>query len=126
MNDCTFIGRFVKDPDLHRIEKDDGNDTCVVRFCLAVQRKFKGTQRVNYLDFEAWDKGAEVIAQYCKKGDVLIVLDSSARNNNYTDKNTGQEVRKIVFRVEKFDFPSNMGLALVRKKDDDRDKEEET
>jgi single-stranded DNA-binding protein len=111
MNECHFIGRFVKDPMLHRITKDDGT-TCVVRFCLAVQRQFKQTQHVNYLDFEAWDTGAEVIAKYCKKGDVLIINSSSARNNIYTDKETGKKISKVVFRVEKFLLPSNIGLSL--------------
>ena len=124
MNNCTFIGRFTADPALRRIEKDDGDDTCVARFTLAVQRRFKGKSKVNFLDFEIWDSAAEVIVQYCHKGDVLIVNDSSARNNIYEDKKTGQTISKIVFRIEKFDFPSNIGLALVRKKKEDDDEEQ--
>lgn len=123
MNNCTFIGRFRDDPTLRRIEKEGGDDTCVARFTLAVQRRFKGKSKVNWLDFEIWDSAAEVIAQYCKKGDVIIINDSSARNNIYDDKH-GQKVSKIVFRVEKFDFPSNIGLALVRKKEDDDEHKE--
>ena len=115
MNVCIFIGRFTKTPELTQVKTgDEGRTTNVVNFKLAVTRKFKkhggeSSKQVVYLDFEAWDTGAEVIAKHFAKGDPIIVY-TSARNNTF-ETAEGIRVSKIVFRVEKFDFPSNNGLS---------------
>lgn len=102
MNNCVFIGRLVREPELRNV-----SDTAVCNFSIAVNRKYKSQgetkEEVNFLEMVAWDKGAESIANFFKKGDPIIVY-SSAKQESWTDKE-GQKRNKIVFRVEKFEFP---------------------
>ena len=67
MNSCSFVGRFVRDPELLTV-----NGTHVVKFTLAINeyRRSKDVNKnkqVDYLDFEAWDSGATTIAKSCNK-----------------------------------------------------------
>jgi single stranded DNA-binding protein len=77
----------------------------VVNFGIATNRFYKrsdGESSVEstYLDMEAWDSGAEKIAEIFKKGDPILV-EASAKNSLWVDKD-GVEQRKIVFRVSRF------------------------
>jgi single-stranded DNA-binding protein len=115
MNDCTFIGRFLSDPEIQKVASKGDKYTSVLNFRLVVTRRFRksgeeGTtgKHDSFLDFEAWDSGADVIAKHFRKGDAIIV-HTSARNNSYETPD-GVRVNKVVFRVEKFDFPSAHGL----------------
>ena len=67
INTCTFTGRLATDPDVRQTR--DGKT--VARFRVAVA----GYKRddVSFLDFEAWGKTAETLAQYRHKGDTVGV-----------------------------------------------------
>jgi single stranded DNA-binding protein len=112
MNTCTFIGRFTNDPELKSVKTADGDiNTNVVNFRLAITRKFKKGngelgKQTNFLDFEAWDSGAEVIVKNFRKGDPIII-HASARSDVYEFTNQDNETKRINtvrFRVEKFEF----------------------
>lgn len=99
-NYCRFIGRLVQDPKLVKMENTD-----LVTFTLAVteyrkQRDGEKKKTVNYFDFEAWDSGATTLGKYCKKGDLVDVV-TSARNNNWTDRE-GNKKFQTRFRVKEF------------------------
>lgn len=104
MNKCHFTGRFTADP---VVKKVGDNQTSVLNFTLAITRKFKksGTgelgKQVNFLNFEAWDSGAETIARDFQKGDPITV-HASARS--YTWEKDGVKHDKTVFRVEEFEY----------------------
>lgn len=120
MNECHFIGRFVADPVLTTITKGDGKEVSMVRFCLAINRKFKNkngeiTNQVNFLEFEAWDSAAEVIAEHCRKG-TLLIIRASARSASVCYEADGSKHNRIIFRVESFDFANNiLGSRNVKK-----------
>ena len=100
MNNCTFIGRLVSDPELIEV-----NDTNVVRFTLAIneyRRQKDGTKKrkTDYFDFEAWDSGATTISKYCFKGDEIAV-STTARQNRWEDKE-GNKKSQVRFRVNNF------------------------
>ena len=103
MNKCHFMGRFVKDPTI--VTTSDNKS--VLNFTLAVTRKFKkaGTgelgKQVYFLDFEAWDTGAQTIARDFRKGDPIIV-HASARSNTY--EKDDRKITRVVFRVEEFEY----------------------
>jgi len=116
MNNCVFIGRLTKKPEL-----EVAGNSNVTRFSIAVSRKYKSQgetkEEVNFLDMVAWDKGAETICQYFDKGDSIIVY-ASAKQETWTDSKTNSPRSKIVFRVEKFEFP-----PFARRKDNDGNSE---
>lgn len=95
------VGRFVRDPELRQLDR---HDTCVCDFSLAVdeRRRVNGeTKKItHFFDFVIWDKAAEVISQYCRKGDMIYVV-ASPRQDKWQDKD-GNNRSKIVFRVDDF------------------------
>lgn len=114
MNNCMFLGRIVRD-----LEVQDVNGTALLRFSIAVSRKYKdksgkGAEEVNFLDMVAWDKGAEVIAKHFKKGDPIII-NAAAKQENWEDKE-GKKRNAIVFRVNSFEFVPS---SSRRNNDDD-------
>ena len=74
MNVCTFIGRLGKDPDMRYTT----SGKAVVSFSLAVNRDGKRDE-TDWIDFVAWEKAAELISQYCHKGDLIGVTGSLYR-----------------------------------------------
>lgn len=68
INTCTFTGRLGSDVEL----KQTQSGKSVARFRLAVGGFRKDD--VLWLDFEAWGKTAEALAQYRHKGDSVGVV----------------------------------------------------
>lgn len=71
MNNISLIGRLTKEPEL----KSTSNGNKVISFCLAVDRRTK-EKATDWIDCVAWNKTAEIIAQYCHKGKMLSVTGS--------------------------------------------------
>lgn len=116
MNVCMLLGRIVRD-----LELKDANGTSLLRFSIAVGRKYKDSkgnnaEEVNFLDCVAWDKGAEIIAKHFKKGDPII-LNTSAKQEQWTAQD-GTKRSAVVFRVNSFEFVPGSG---GKRKSDDED-----
>jgi single-stranded DNA-binding protein len=104
MNHCTFIGTFTHDPQLNVQSKGEGHAVSFTNFRLAIQHKFKKTNKevashTALLDFEAWHSGAEVLCSRFRKGDTIAVqaMAKTYKNTSNPDKND------TVFRVEHFE-----------------------
>lgn len=72
LNNCTFLGRLTKDPDVGKTQ----SDVPYCRFCVAVDRAFarEGEERkADFIDCTAWRGTAEFIAKYFHKGDMIGV-----------------------------------------------------
>lgn len=96
MNNCSFIGRLGKDPEMRYTT----NGKAVVSFSLAVNRDGKKDES-DWIDFVAWEKTAEVIAQFCHKGDLIGVTGSLQRREWEKD---GQKRYSHEVRVNRIDF----------------------
>jgi single-strand DNA-binding protein len=96
------VGRFVADPVLHQV-----GETNVCKFSLAVNefRKVAGERKkyAHFFDFEIWDKAAELIHKWRRKGD-LIEFYGTARQQKWNDKVSGEPRSKVVFRMDDFTF----------------------
>jgi single-strand DNA-binding protein len=68
-NRVTLVGNLVHDPDIRYIA--GGN--AVTNFTLAVNRKSKEGDSVDYIDVVAWDRLAETSNTYLKKGTLVLV-----------------------------------------------------
>lgn len=104
MNSFNTIGRFVSDPELTQTQ---GGKSCV-KFRLAIDRGFKdanGQRQADFANFVAWEKTAEFICNYFKKGD-MIAVTAEFRNNNWTDQN-GQKRYDYYFEARKASFCGN-------------------
>lgn len=97
MNNIVLIGRITKDPELKYTNNGKGN----TRFTLAVQRNKEETDFINCV---AWEKTAENIAEYFKKGS-QIAVQGAIRTGNY--EKDGRTIYTTDVWVYKFDFIGN-------------------
>lgn len=84
------MGRLTADPEIRYSSNE--NQTCVAKFNLAVDRRFKreGEATADFFQIVAFGKLGEFVDKYLQKG-TKVVLDGELRNNNYTNKE-GQKV----------------------------------
>ena len=95
MNQVILVGRLTKEPELKYTK--DGKGYC--NFTLAVSRDFKKDE-TDFINCVAWDKRAEAIANYVKKGNKLGII-----GRLQIDKNNEIFYTKIA--VEKIEFLEN-------------------
>jgi single-strand DNA-binding protein len=98
LNKAIIIGRFTRDPELRKTQ----NGKSVLNFSLASSRKYGGNEQVDYINCIAWEKGAEIIAQYMKKGS-LIQVEGRTVSRSYDDRD-GKKVYVQEVLVENFNF----------------------
>lgn len=85
LNKVILCGRLTADPEL----KQTQNGTAVVSFTLAVNRRFAkandgANSQADFISVVAWEKRAEFIAKYFKKGSSLCVT-GSIQTRTWTD-----------------------------------------
>lgn len=96
------VGRVGKDPETKEV---NGKQLCT--FSVAVSEKYKNRQgeaveNTTWIKVEAWDKTAEVLAKFVKKGNE-IYLEGTPKVEAYTDKQ-GASQAALVLRVREFTF----------------------
>lgn len=104
MNSCSFIGNLTRDPEM----KFTTGGTAVCNFSIAMNRKYKtaggeAREEVTYLDLVAWQKTAELVGEYLKKGRQVGVT-CRVRQETWEDKETGAKRSKLVFDVNELTF----------------------
>lgn len=97
LNSCVLMGRFVHSPE---VRKTSGENV-LTKFSIAVNRK-PGNEGVDFIDCIAWNKTAEFICKYFKKGDPIIV-QGKIETNQYEDKQ-GNKRKKYEVVVREIDF----------------------
>jgi single-strand DNA-binding protein len=83
-NQCQFIGRLGKDP-----EQTVVNGSTVTKFSLAVD--LGKDQKPLWLNITTWDRLAEVVKQYAKKG-MQVFVQGKLVLRSYQDKNQADRV----------------------------------
>jgi len=93
VNRATILGRVGKDPEV----KYTSSGTAVTSFSVATTfRKSKGEEETEWHRVVAWERLAEVVGEYAKKGD-LIYIDGRLRTRTWTDKSGNErDVTEIV------------------------------
>ena len=113
MNKTILLGRLTRDPDL-RFASESGK--AVARFTLAVNRQFKKDE-ADFINCIAFNKQAEVIAQYLTKGS-QIALVGSIRTGSY-DAQDGTKRYTTDVIVENFEFVSGGNVKGNNSNNDD-------
>ena len=104
LNKVIFCGRLTADVEL----KATPSGQSVVTFTLAINRprpKDGAEQKADFLSCVAWEKKAEFISKYFKKGD-SIYLEGEARTRNYKNQE-GRTVYVTEFLVNEARFVDN-------------------
>jgi single-strand DNA-binding protein len=103
MNLVILRGNLARDPEVRTVSTA-GRQTSVANFSIAVSREFtKQNGEVDkvttFVQCEAWDTGAEAIADSLKKGD-LVMVEGSLRNDSWEKDGVKHSTMKI--RVNNF------------------------
>jgi len=100
MNICSFMGRLTREPEYVQLQ----NGKNVINFSMAVRNpntSSKDKADTTFIDCVAWEGTADLINKYFKKGSRILV-HTSAKTDNWIDKDTGKNRYKIKFLVQKF------------------------
>ena len=102
MNKVILMGRVVRDPD-NRYSHGE-NTTCVARYTLAVDRKFKqeGQPNADFINCIAFGKLGEFAEKYLRQG-IKIAVTGRIQTGSYTNKD-GQKVYTTDVIVEEQEF----------------------
>ena len=95
-NSTVFGGRICADPELKYLPAG----TAVAKITVANNSKYKDRETVTFLEATCWGKTAEIVSQYCKKGD-RVVLEGELRTESWEDKQTGKKRSKMKLNVER-------------------------
>jgi len=88
LNQCSFIGRLGKDPDFQVTQ----NGKPVTKFSLAVDQ---GKDQTMWLNITTWDKLAETVEKYARKG-MQVFVQGKLQLRPYKDK---QKVERVSVEI---------------------------
>ena len=101
MNVVILMGRMTGDPEL----KYTSGGKAFANFSLAVQKLRDG---VEFIDCTAWEKTAETIAEYFRKGN-RILIQGRLSVSNYEQNGEKRKSTKVV--VNSFEFVESSGTS---------------
>ena len=102
MNKVIMIGRLVKDPEIRYSQ--GASSTCIARYTLAVDRKFKqeGQPTADFINCIAFGKLGEFAEKYLHKG-IKIAVTGRIQTGSYKNKD-GNTVYTTDVVVEEQEF----------------------
>lgn len=109
MNKVTLSGRLTRDPEVRYTQKNMAWATS----SIAVDRRSK-EKTADFFNLVAWDKTAEIMGKYLKKGSKVLV-DGHLQFSQYNDKN-GDKKSKVDVIVDSLEFMD--GKPQGQKSDD--------
>ena len=108
MNKAILIGRLTRDPELRSTPA--GRNVC--QFSIAVNRTFtnaNGDRQAGFINCVVWDKQAENLVKYQKKGN-QIAVDGRIQTRNYEDKD-GKRVYVTEILANNISFLDSKGSS---------------
>lgn len=89
INKAVIVGRLVRNPVLRKTT----SGASVTSFTVAVDRKFKaeGQPTADFIQCTSWNKVADNVARYMKKG-FLIGVEGRLQTRSYEDKDGKRQI----------------------------------
>lgn len=102
MNKVVLLGRLTRDPDVRYSQ--GAQPTCVARYTLAVNRRYKkeGEADADFISCVAFGKNGEFVEKYLRQG-TKIVVAGRIQTGSYTNRD-GVKVYTTDVVVEEHDF----------------------
>ena len=110
MNKAILIGRLTRDPELRTTPT--GRNVC--QFSVAVSRNFtnaNGEREADFINCVVWDKQAENLVKYQKKGN-QIAVEGRIQTRNYDDKD-GKKVYVTEILASNISFLDSKGTGAT-------------
>lgn len=86
VNRVVLVGRLTKDPELKKTQTGKS----LVNFTVAVNRRYGQQEQTDFINCVTWEKSAEYLSQYAKKG-AMISVEGRISSRSYDD-NSGKKV----------------------------------
>lgn len=104
MNKVILMGRLTRDPEVRYSTSNDGGQTAIARYTLAVDRRYNrnGDQTADFIGCVVFGKGAEFAEKYLTKG-TKIAITGRIQTGSYTNKD-GNKVYTTDVVVEEQEF----------------------
>lgn len=96
INSISLVGRAGRDPEVRYFESGTNKTSC----SLAVRRT---ADQTDWFDLEAWDRKAEVMSNYVRKGG-LIGINGQLKFEEWTDRQTSELRSKPVILVTELEL----------------------
>jgi single-strand DNA-binding protein len=97
-NTITIVGHLGRDPELRYTPQ--GKAVC--DFSVATSEKFRDTERTTWFKVTAWDKTAESVAKYLRKGSLAYVAGRLSLED-WTDRD-GKDRQTLVVSANDIKF----------------------
>lgn len=109
MNNVVLMGRLTKDPDIRYTQSQE--PTCVARYTLAVDRRYKrdGEQSADFIPCIAFGKAAEFAEKFFYKG-IKIIVNGRIQTGSYT-KQDGSKVYTTDVIAENQEFAESKATS---------------
>ena len=107
MNKAILVGRLTKDPEL-KMTENTKREVC--QFTIAVNRPYTnddGERKADFINCVVWDKLAENLSKYQKKGN-QVAVEGRIQTRNYDDKD-GKKVYVTEIFVSNISFLDSKG-----------------
>lgn len=95
MNKVILLGRLTKDVDVRYTQ---ATNIMVASFSLAVNRRFakEGEQQADFINIVAWNKTAEFVSKYFKKGQQVAIVGRIQTRNYEDDKGIKHYITEVI------------------------------
>ncbi len=102
-NQVTLAGNLTDNPKLSSTQQGKS----VANFSIAINKKYKTSsgeskEEVTFVDIVTWGKTAELVHQYCKKGNPILI-SGELKQDKWTDKE-GKSHTKIKVTAQSVKF----------------------
>lgn len=101
MNKAMIKGRLCADPEVRYSQASNGDNVCIARYRVAVNRKTKRDE-ADFISCVAFGKNGEFAEKYLKKGQEILVI-GHIQTGDYTNKD-GQKVYTWDIVVDEHEF----------------------
>lgn len=108
MNKVELIGRLTRDPDVRYSTTKNGEQICIARYTLAIDRKDKDAG-ADFISCVAFGKSGEFTEKYLKQG-MKIGISGRIQTGSYTNKD-GNKVYTTDIVVEEQEFCESKSSA---------------
>ena len=115
MNKVILIGRLTRDPDVRYSQGQSGEQLCIARYTLAVDRRGRRSgntndqQTADFIGCVGFGKSGEFAEKYLKQG-TKICVTGRIQTGSYTNKD-GQKVYTTDVVVEDQEFVESKNSA---------------
>lgn len=108
VNDVKVVGNLVTKPEVQFTNKG----TPVTTVAIGVNETMPGgtKQLTTFLDVRLWGQSAENLARLADKGKEIFV-EGALRQEQWTDKTTGQNRSKIFVNASSWQFTQRKGVS---------------